>query len=106
MSQTIEAVMHCQHLMSLEEPDPDRCSDGSVHSCTWSAYVQYGDVDVTLVQRNEQKRQDETQEFCFRGKLEEKEPFLTLVSGGWMWASILYVFQLFSKLLSSEKGQE
>lgn len=48
MCQAIEAFMHRQHLVALKQPNPDSCTYCSIHSCTWSADVQYGNVDIAL----------------------------------------------------------
>lgn len=48
MSQAVKAFVHCQHLVALEEPDPDSWTNRSIHSSTRSSHIQYGNVDVTL----------------------------------------------------------
>lgn len=51
MGQPIEAIMHSQHLVALEESSSDSWTDCSIHSRTRSSHIQYGDVDITLAKK-------------------------------------------------------
>lgn len=53
MSQTVEAVMDRQHVVTLDESHPHGRADGSVHTSTGGANVHDGHIDVALVARSE-----------------------------------------------------
>lgn len=53
VSQTVEAVVDRQHVVTLDESHPHGRADGSVHTSTGGADVHDGYIDVALVARSE-----------------------------------------------------
>lgn len=53
MSQTVEAVVDCQHVVTLDESHPHGRADGGVHTSTGGADIHDGYIDVALVARSE-----------------------------------------------------
>ena len=48
LSQAVKAILHSQHPVALQDPNPDSCTYCSIHSGTRSSHIHYGYVDVTL----------------------------------------------------------
>lgn len=48
LSQTLEAIMHCQHAVALQDANPDCSSHSRIHACTGCTHIQNGHIDVTL----------------------------------------------------------
>lgn len=53
MCQPVKAVMHRQHVVTLDETHPHGRADGSIHTSTGGTNVDDGYVDVALVARRE-----------------------------------------------------
>lgn len=53
MCQPIEAIMDCQHIVTLDESHPHSRSNRGIHTSTWGADVHDGYIDVALLDRRE-----------------------------------------------------
>lgn len=51
LSQAVEAIVNGQHVVTLDDANPDGGADSSVHPSAGGADVHDGHVDVALVQR-------------------------------------------------------
>lgn len=63
MGQAIKAVMHCQHVVALEDPDPDSWTNCRVHPSAWSSNIQYSYVDVALGGKSSQRQLSDELDF-------------------------------------------
>lgn len=97
---SVEAVVHRQHVVSLNEAHPDGRAHRRVHTGARRTDVHNGHVDVALGSEEDVRGQTQQEVAGLGAGLTfDLDISLTFTSGGLMWARSLYVFQLFSKLL-------
>lgn len=53
LGQTLEAIVHSQHAVALQDTNPDCSSHSCIHACTGRAHIQNGHVNITLKRRGD-----------------------------------------------------
>lgn len=55
MSQAVKTIVDRQHLVTLQDSDPDGRTYGSVHAGARSSHVQEGYVDIALLMKGDRQ---------------------------------------------------